>query len=87
MSLLGIFDVDDHADDNSDDEILNELHKKQHELKAISQHNLMVAKHLYKAAKEEMARQELRRKMAIADAEVTVTFFYPSCHILSLPAH
>jgi len=31
----------------------------------------MVAKRLYKAAKEEMNRQELRRKMAIADAEVT----------------
>ena len=70
MFYTGIFEVEDRPEDNPDDEILNELRKKQQELKAISQHNLMIAKRLYKHAKEEMSRQELRKKMAVADAEV-----------------
>ena len=57
-------------DDDPDDEILAELRKKQAELKAISQHNIMVTKKLYKLAKERMDQQEMKKKLAAADAEV-----------------
>lgn len=66
----GLLDVDDKVDDDPDDEILAELRKKQAELKAISQHNIMVTKKLYKLAKEMMEKQELKKKLATADAEV-----------------
>ena len=68
---LGILDLDDKADDDPDDEILAELRKKQSELKAISQHNVTVTKKLYRLAKEMMDKQELRKKLAASDAEVS----------------
>ncbi len=68
--LLGILDPDEKPEDNPDDEILAELKKKQGELRALSQHNLSIAKRLYKLAKEEIQRQDLRKKLAAADAEV-----------------
>ena len=58
------------VDDDPDDEILAELRKKQAELKTVSQHNIMVTKKLYKLAKEMMDQQELKKKLAAADAEV-----------------
>ena len=66
----GILEVEDKPDDNPDDEILTELRKKQQELKALSEHNYVVTKRLFKMAKDEMTRQDLRKKMAAADAEV-----------------
>ncbi len=63
--------MEDKMDDNPDDEILGELRCKQHELKALSQRNVAVTKSLYKLAKEEMARQEMRKKLTAADAEVS----------------
>jgi transcriptional adapter 3 len=67
----GILDADDgKSDDDPSDQVLSELKKKQQELRVLSQHNLMVTKRLYKMAKEEIQRQELRRKMATADADV-----------------
>ncbi|ELT93657.1 hypothetical protein CAPTEDRAFT_174003 [Capitella teleta] len=67
----GILDSDDfNSEDDPNDEVLAELRKKQQELRVLSQHNLMVTKRLYKMAKEEMQRQELRKKMATADADV-----------------
>lgn len=56
--------------DNPDDEILRELRKCQAELKAVTAHNLMQKKRFYRLAKEEMAKQELRKKMQIVDMEV-----------------
>ena len=52
------------------DEILEELVRCQNELKAVSAHNLQQLKRLLKAAKEEMARQEIRNKLQQADNEV-----------------
>ena len=68
--VLGLLDGEDTVDDDPDDEILAELRKKQAELKAISQHNIMVTKKLYKLAKERMDQQEMKKKLAAADAEV-----------------
>ena len=69
-TCAGILDPDEKPDEDPDDEILNELRRKQSELRVLSQHNLMLTKRLYKLAKEEMARQDLRRKGVAADAEV-----------------
>lgn len=66
----GILDGEDTFDDDPDDEILAELRKKQAELKAVSQHNIMVTKKLYKLAKEMMDKQEVKKKLSAADAEV-----------------
>ena len=63
----------ERPDDNPEDEILGELRKKQQELRVLSQHNQMMTKRLYKLAKDELQRQELRRKMAAADADVGVS--------------
>ena len=59
-----------------EDEIVQELKKKQGELRALSQHNVMVMKNLHKLAKEEMARQDLRRKVSVADNEVSKQLAY-----------
>ena len=67
----GILEADDDMpDDGADDEIVLELRKKQQELKALTQHNQMVIKRMVRQAKEEMGRQDLRRKMSQADHEV-----------------
>ena len=59
----------------ADDEILMELRRCQGELRAISQHNLQQLKRLHKLCQEEMRRQEIRKKLAAADAEVSAPFF------------
>ena len=76
LVYLGILDLDDKADDDPDDEILAELRKKQAELKAISQHNIMVTKKLYKLAREMMDKQELRKKLSASDAEVSLIIVF-----------
>ena len=70
--FAGILDPDEKGDEDDDDEILSELRRKQNELRVLSQHNLMLTKRLYKMAKDEMSRQDLRRKMIAADAEVKI---------------
>lgn len=67
----GLLDFDSGAEDGADeDEILRELKKRQQELAAVSEQNYSVAKHLLEMAREEMRKQEVRKKLAIADAEV-----------------
>jgi len=56
--------------DSGPDEILTELKRCQEELKAVSQHNQSQLKRLVKSAREEMARQEVRNRLAEADKEV-----------------
>lgn len=60
-------------DDNPDDEILSELRQKQQELKAVSNYVVSVTKTLLDKAREEMKKQELKKKLATADAEVRST--------------
>jgi transcriptional adapter 3 len=56
----------------ADDEILTELRRCQGELRAISLHNLKQLKRLYRLSQEEMKRQEIRKKLIAADAEVFI---------------
>ena len=65
----GVIDPNDD-DEEDNDEILEELKRCQNELRAVSTHNLHQLKRLQKAAREELVRQELRNKLAEADAEV-----------------
>jgi len=66
----GILDPNEDETDVGADEIQQELARCQQELKAVSQHNLAQLKRLVKAAREEMARQEVRNRLAEADREV-----------------
>ncbi|XP_050402924.1 transcriptional adapter 3-B [Patella vulgata] len=66
----GILDFEDKEDDNPDDEILAEIRKKQSELRLLCQRNIIITRQLYCKAKEQMARQEMKKKLAAADAEV-----------------
>jgi len=61
---------DEEGEGGGQDEILAELARCQGELRAVSQHNLQQLKRLAKAAREEMARQEVRNRLAEADKEV-----------------
>lgn len=71
--FTGILDCEDKVDDNPDDEILSELRQKQQELKAVSNYVVSVTKTLLDKAREEMKKQELKKKLATADAEVRST--------------
>ena len=66
----GILTADEANSTQNDDEILTELRRCQGELRAISQHNLQHLKKLHRLAQEEMKRQDARKKLAAADAEV-----------------
>eukprot|EP00092_Neocalanus_flemingeri_P002430 GFUD01002599.1.p1 GENE.GFUD01002599.1~~GFUD01002599.1.p1 ORF type:complete len:439 (-),score=161.22 GFUD01002599.1:96-1412(-) len=66
----GILEPGDDDSDAGPDEILTELKRCQEELKAVSQHNLSQLKRLVKSAREEMARQEIRNRLAEADKDV-----------------
>ena len=57
-----------------DDEILAELRRCQGELRAVSLHNLKQLKRLCRLSQEEMKRQEIRKKLISADAEVCLIF-------------
>ena len=54
----------------ADDEILTELRRCQDELKAISKHNLQQVNRLRRLSQEEMKRQEYKKILMAADAEV-----------------
>lgn len=71
LEEVGILGSDDErSEESADDEILAELRKKQAELKALSHQNAVMLRFLHKQAKEEIAQQELRKKLAAVDAEV-----------------
>ena len=72
QGLLEVEEKPPPADENPDDEILSELRKKQQELKALSSHNLHVTKRLYRLAKEEMGRQDMKKRVVAADADVRI---------------
>lgn len=67
---LGIFDASDFAKDK-DDEVLNEIKRVRTELQAIAEYNRDELKLLRAAAKEEMKRLEVKRKLDRIDQEVT----------------
>lgn len=69
-NFAGILDFEEDDEDDENDEILRELRAKQAELKSVCQYNALAAKRLYKLAKEELAKQELKRKLALCDSEV-----------------
>ncbi|XP_038053280.1 transcriptional adapter 3-B-like isoform X1 [Patiria miniata] len=71
---LGLLDADDPVTDDMDDEILVELQKRQAELRALSAHNRSQKMRLYRLAKEEIKRQELRQKMRASDNEAMDAF-------------
>ncbi|XP_022094094.1 transcriptional adapter 3-B-like isoform X2 [Acanthaster planci] len=71
---LGLLDADDPVTDDTDDEILVELQKRQAELRALSAHNRSQKMRLYRLAKEEMKRQEVRQKLRAADNEAMDAF-------------
>ncbi|XP_067942135.1 transcriptional adapter 3-B-like isoform X2 [Watersipora subatra] len=70
LEQLGILSPEDAIDSEDGDEILAELKQKQQELRAVGQHNLNMTKQLYRLAKDEMAKQDLKRKLATVDADV-----------------
>jgi len=66
----GILDPNEDDGDAGHDEVQQELARCQQELRAVSQHNLTQLRRLAKSAREEMARQEVRNRLAEADREV-----------------
>lgn len=68
--FAGILEKEEEEDDDPNDEVLAELRKKQQELRAISQQNVNILKSLYRQGQEDMARQDLRKKLQAADSEV-----------------
>lgn len=66
----GLLDSDDKVEDDPDDEILMELKQKQQELKTLCQYNISMTKNLLEKAKEEMKKQEQKKKLAQVDSEI-----------------
>jgi len=66
----GILAADETNAAQADDEILTELRRCQDELKAISKHNLQQVNRLRRLSQEEMKRQEYKKILMAADAEV-----------------
>nr|XP_002126817.1 transcriptional adapter 3-like [Ciona intestinalis] len=71
MELIeqGILEAD-AADSKKEDEILTELMRCQHELKVVSNRNKDVLNQLLLAAKEELKKQEIQKKIESANTEV-----------------
>lgn len=70
----GLLESEDRPTDDSEDEVLAELRKRQAELKALSAHNRAKKQELLRLAKEEMNKQELRQRVRMADNEVMDAF-------------
>lgn len=68
---LGILDISDFPKEK-DDEVLNEIKRVRTELESIAEYNLNELKELRIAAKEEMKRLEIKRKLDAVDQEVCV---------------
>lgn len=73
----GLLDPDDFAKDN-EDEILSEIMRVRTELAAIAEHNHTELQKLQSAAKDEMKRLEIKRKLDSVDQEVGLynLFYY-----------
>lgn len=76
----GLLDPEDFAKDN-EDEILDEIMRVRTELSAIAEQNYTELKKLHSAAKEEMKRLEIKRKLDVVDQEVNCLLMLTS-HIL-----
>ncbi|XP_030898681.2 transcriptional adapter 3 isoform X1 [Melopsittacus undulatus] len=70
----GLLESEDRPAEDSEDEVLAELRKRQAELKALSAHNRAKKHELLRLAKEELHRQELRQRVRMADNEVMDAF-------------
>lgn len=70
----GLLESEDRPAEDSEDEVLAELRKRQAELKALSAHNRAKKQELLRLAKEEMNKQELRHRVRMADNEVMDAF-------------
>ncbi|XP_032068183.1 transcriptional adapter 3 [Thamnophis elegans] len=70
----GLLESEDRPAEDSEDEVLAELRKRQAELKALSTHNRTKKVELLRLAKDELHRQELRQRVRIADNEVMDAF-------------
>ncbi|XP_073448082.1 transcriptional adapter 3 isoform X2 [Aquarana catesbeiana] len=70
----GLLESEDRPAEDSEDEVLAELRKRQAELKALSAHNRAKKVELLRLAKEEMNKQELRHRVRMADNEVMDAF-------------
>lgn len=73
---LGILDINDFPKEK-DDEVLNEIKRVRTELESIAEYNLNELKQLRIAAKEEMKRLEIKRKLDAVDQEVKIFLFFP----------
>lgn len=60
----------DDFNNSNEDEILSELKSCQQELKAISKQNRDVLQQLLQVAKDEVKKQEIRKKLESANTEV-----------------
>lgn len=72
---LGIFEPSDFAKDK-DDEVLSEIKRVRTELQAIAEYNRDELKLLREAAKAEMKRLEVKRKLDRIDQEVNIPSFF-----------
>lgn len=70
---LGILDASDFAKDK-EDEVLNEIKRVRTELYAIAEYNKNELKMLHTAAKEEMKRLEIKRKLDAVDQELIESY-------------
>ncbi|XP_031616810.1 transcriptional adapter 3-like [Contarinia nasturtii] len=70
---LGILDISDFPKEK-DDEVLNEIKRVRTELESISEYNLNELKQLRIAAKEEMQRLEIKRKLDAVDQELIESY-------------
>ncbi|OWK02748.1 TADA3 [Cervus elaphus hippelaphus] len=70
----GLLESEDRPAEDSEDEVLAELRKRQADLKALSAHNRTKKHDLLRLAKEEVSRQELRQRVRMADNEVMDAF-------------
>lgn len=71
----GLLDPDDFQKE-CEDEILAEIKKVRTELASIAEYNYEELKKLQKAAKEEIKRLEIKRKLDAVDQEVNKTFLF-----------
>lgn len=70
---LGILDASDFAKDK-EDEVMNEIKRVRTELCAIAEYNKNELQMLHAAAKEEMKRLEIKRKLDAVDQEIVESY-------------
>ncbi|EDL84580.1 rCG63095 [Rattus norvegicus] len=70
----GLLESEDRPAEDSEDEVLAELRKRQAELKALSAHNRTKKHDLLRLAKKEVSLEELRQRVRMADNEVMDAF-------------